>query len=228
MSSDILIREVELDHLSGKTLNITQNTSSDVGCVVWDAALVFINYLSKTYVEKKDDFKDKTVIELGTGTGVVGLAAATVDCKKVYITDLEQYAELAKQNILNNKEVVKCGIQFESLDWRESELFKNKLLSDGERVDVILACECICYEESIASLVSCIEQLCTQDTLIYITYEYRENERNLNALKLFKHLVTRRFHAVEVPQNEHHEVFRSNDIHIIKLRLKTPVTNLDI
>jgi len=35
--------------------------------------------------------KDKRVLELGSGTGIVGLAAAAFGAQKVYLTDLPQY-----------------------------------------------------------------------------------------------------------------------------------------
>jgi len=69
----------ELERRDGQVLSISQYEVGDVGCVVWDAALVLSSYLEST------DFTDqsgrsqlvgRSVVELGSGTGVVGIQAA--------------------------------------------------------------------------------------------------------------------------------------------------------
>ena len=69
----------ELERRDGQVLTISQYEVGDVGCVVWDAALVLSYYLESA------DFSDETgksrllgrsVMELGSGTGVVGIQAA--------------------------------------------------------------------------------------------------------------------------------------------------------
>ncbi|CAG0919487.1 unnamed protein product [Notodromas monacha] len=73
-------REIDLESV-GKVLRIEQNLVGDVGCVVWDAALALVKFLdvqklnpaaSETIV----DVSGKTIVELGSGTGCVGIAAA--------------------------------------------------------------------------------------------------------------------------------------------------------
>ncbi|XP_062059318.1 EEF1A lysine methyltransferase 3 isoform X4 [Lepus europaeus] len=58
----------------GHALSITQNFGSRLGVAarVWDAALSLCNYFEKQNV----DFRGKKVIELGAGTGIVGILAA--------------------------------------------------------------------------------------------------------------------------------------------------------
>ena len=69
----------EFDRKDDKVIKINQSGIGDVGCVVWDAAIVLASYL------ETDDFMDqdgsntlegKRVLELGAGTGLVGLQAA--------------------------------------------------------------------------------------------------------------------------------------------------------
>ena len=69
----------EFTQKNDTVLVINQCEVGDVGCVVWDAALVLSSYL------ETKDFQDnsgqtsllsgKHVIELGAGTGIVGLQA---------------------------------------------------------------------------------------------------------------------------------------------------------
>ena len=66
-------REIECEH---GTLRIKQAEVGDESCVVWDAALVLAKYLQKMHLSTKEGLANKRVIELGAGTGVVGLFAA--------------------------------------------------------------------------------------------------------------------------------------------------------
>ncbi len=68
--SKTFVREIEIFNCS---LNIYQAYIGDVGCVVWDAALVLAKYLEQT---RKEDLNNKKVLELGAGTGIVGLCCS--------------------------------------------------------------------------------------------------------------------------------------------------------
>lgn len=57
-------------------LCIKQMCVGDVGCVVWDAALVLSAFLEQELCFPPSFWIGKRVIELGAGTGVVGLVAA--------------------------------------------------------------------------------------------------------------------------------------------------------
>ena len=75
--SQMFTREVE--RRDGRTLNIAQYEVGDEGCVVWDAALVLSYYLESpdfSNADGKSSLLGKTAIELGSGTGVVGIQAA--------------------------------------------------------------------------------------------------------------------------------------------------------
>lgn len=58
-------------------LRIKQAEVGDESCVVWDAALVLAKYLQLRHDCCKERLENKRVIELGAGTGVVGLIAAS-------------------------------------------------------------------------------------------------------------------------------------------------------
>ena len=71
----VYVREVQRNDES--VLKIYQSEVGDVGCVVWDAALVLSKYLETADFNNGNDLEGKCVIELGAGTGVVGLMAAS-------------------------------------------------------------------------------------------------------------------------------------------------------
>lgn len=62
---------------AGKELRIKQLYVGDVGCVVWDAALVLARFLENSR-HFGNFWCGKSTLELGSGTGVVGLAACVL------------------------------------------------------------------------------------------------------------------------------------------------------
>ena len=78
--SDYFVREIEKN--DGFTLKVNQCYMGDVGCVVWDAAIVLAKYLeTKQFYEPSTGvnlWADRRVVELGAGTGAAGLMAATL------------------------------------------------------------------------------------------------------------------------------------------------------
>lgn len=72
----IFVREFERD--DGSVLKISQLEVGDVGCVVWDAAIVLASYLECDDWRKDGSsiLAGKSFLELGAGTGLVGLHAA--------------------------------------------------------------------------------------------------------------------------------------------------------
>lgn len=78
--SRYFVREIEKK--DGCTLNIKQCYLGDVGCVVWDAAIVLAKYLETKHFHDPPSgvnvWAGKSVLELGAGTGVVGVMAATM------------------------------------------------------------------------------------------------------------------------------------------------------
>jgi len=75
-SSSSFSREVPC--AGGAVLAIKQLYVGDVGCVVWDAALVLAKFLENGVHFRSDFWRGKKVIDIGSGTGVVGLAAGVL------------------------------------------------------------------------------------------------------------------------------------------------------
>lgn len=75
MAKNAYFRHFDLESVN-VTLKFCQHEYGDVNCVVWDAALVLAKYLETIFLQKNDAFESKRVIELGSGLGCVGLAAA--------------------------------------------------------------------------------------------------------------------------------------------------------
>lgn len=64
----------ELERRGGPALRLEQRAAGGVGCVVWDAALVLAKFLETGACP----LARRDVLELGAGTGAVGIMAATL------------------------------------------------------------------------------------------------------------------------------------------------------
>ena len=73
--SPSFVRELEC---KGKTIQIKQLYVGDVGCVVWDAAIVLCKFLENGAFFPPGYWNGKRVVDVGSGTGVAGLAAAVM------------------------------------------------------------------------------------------------------------------------------------------------------
>lgn len=69
-----------LEKRDGTVLRLQQYGSGGVGCVVWDAAIVLSKYLETPGFsgDGAHVLSQRSVLELGSGTGAVGLMAATL------------------------------------------------------------------------------------------------------------------------------------------------------
>ncbi|XP_047249143.1 protein-lysine methyltransferase METTL21D isoform X2 [Girardinichthys multiradiatus] len=142
-ASKYFVREIEKN--DGCVLRMKQCYIGDVGCVVWDAAIVLSKYLeTKQFYNPSagaNVWCGRTVVELGAGTGVVGLMAATLGAQ-VMVTDLEDLQSLLDANIQENKSLIKSGsISAKVLKWGEDV---SELLPPPH---YILMADCIYYEQ---------------------------------------------------------------------------------
>ncbi|XP_029454228.1 protein-lysine methyltransferase METTL21D [Rhinatrema bivittatum] len=198
----------ELEMVDGSVLSIQQMSAGDVGTVVWDAAIVLAKYL-----EAGLGLRRCSVLELGAGTGLVGLMAAAHGAD-VTITDLEDMQDLMKVNIENNKQLITGSIQAKVLKWGES------ITEFLPAPDYILMADCIYYEQSLEPLVKTLEELAGPNTCIICCYEERTMGKNPEIEIEFFKLLQMNFDLEKVPLEKQNEEYRSEDIHILHIRKK--------
>ena len=155
--------------LTGRTLNIFEDTGESIARHLWDGSLALTAYLDRVValrsvheapllekVLSSATYKKLNVLELGCGCGVVGigLAQTVPDCD-VLLTDLPEVDELVERNIEAANPAMSSNIDFAPLDW-EAPL-PPKIAS--RTFGLILVAECIYNTESIPLLVSTLERL---------------------------------------------------------------------
>ncbi|CAN9502161.1 unnamed protein product [Ophioblennius macclurei] len=208
------VREIEKNN--GNVLKLKQCYIGDVGCVVWDAAIV----LSK-YLETRDFYDPRagvnvwtasSVLELGAGTGAAGLMAATLGAR-VTLTDLEDLQTLLKLNIRENQTLISTGsVTAKVLKWGEDV---TEFLPSPR---FVLMADCIYYEQSVVPLVETLKLLSGPETCIICCYEQRTEGGNPEVERRFFELLQQNFSCEKIPADKQDPEFSSPDIHILHIR----------
>ncbi|XP_049743949.1 protein N-lysine methyltransferase METTL21A isoform X3 [Elephas maximus indicus] len=151
-----------------------------VAAVVWDAAIVLSTYLEMGAME----LRGCSAVELGAGTGLVGIVAALLGAH-VTITDRKVALEFLKSNVEANlapqiqpKAIVK------ELTWGQNL----QSFSPGE-FDLILGADIIYLEETFTDLLQTLEYLCSDRSMILLACRIRY-ERDNNFLAMLERQFT--------------------------------------
>lgn len=79
---------------------------------------------------ENENFKNKKVIDVGTGSGILMIAASLLGAKEIYGTDIDEFSiEVASENLILNK-----------VDMTEVKILKGNLLEvlNNEKFDIVL------------------------------------------------------------------------------------------
>eukprot|EP00803_Ostreobium_quekettii_P002801 evm.model.scf_147.8 EVM.evm.TU.scf_147.8 scf_147:97466-98840(+) len=178
------VREVTFD--CGR-LRIRQrmDLQDEAGAVVWDAALVLAHYLHHA-AQGGDQghsqwlcLKGKRVIELGAGTGFVGLSAALLGAK-VTLTDLARLVPFIEDNIRDSAEAL-------PLAWGSD------VGGLEPPFDYILASDVVYLKATYDNLITTIETLSGPHTTTIFAHE-----RRVGTWEFFELLKKRDFLVEEV------------------------------
>ncbi|XP_051550606.1 protein N-lysine methyltransferase METTL21A [Myxocyprinus asiaticus] len=175
-----------------------------VAAVVWDAAVVLCMFLEMGNI----DLKGKSVIELGAGTGLVGIVAALLGAN-VTITDRETALEFLSANVRENIPPSQQGaVRVSELTWGE-----NLELYPPGSYELVLGADIVYLEDTFPALLKTLEHLSSENTVVVLScrIRYDRDERFLMELR-------QKFSVEEV----HYDSQR--DIHIyraVKITTKT-------
>jgi predicted nicotinamide N-methyase len=202
-------RKIEIND-KNDFITIKQDLKFGYAGEVWDSALVLCYSASLLSFQKVFPFKNKTILEIGSGTGVVGIYLSTLYPKKIILTDKLSSLDLIKINIDENRNLIpkETDIIVEEFNWEDM----NKLieLKDKNNFDYII-CSDVIYDKNqynnIQRIFSSLSKI--NETIIIISFNYRE-ECGLEFFDYFK--LDNKWEFKKLPDEIIHEDYKCDDI----------------
>ncbi|GAM28943.1 hypothetical protein SAMD00019534_121190 [Acytostelium subglobosum LB1] len=151
-----------------------QNIQPTTGLLPWPAASILGHYIAFN----RKQFVDKTVLELGTGVGVCGLAVSKF-ARTTVMSDGEQSTfEQLELNIDNNKHLYMTRPTVVHLGWgNNSTLDTIKQSYGGNHFDIIIGSDLVYFDASIEPLFYTVNQLLSGEpgSSFYLSFLDRKN-----------------------------------------------------
>ncbi|NXU47752.1 MT21A methyltransferase, partial [Turnix velox] len=205
---------------AGSTIRLRQDWRRlGVAAVVWDAAVVLCAYLEIGGI----DLRDQSVIELGAGTGLLGIVATLLG-EGFFVSPFKAFTTVVKLVLLHLCAHVTITDRAAALEFLQSNVEANlpselrsravvKELTWGKDLgnfppgmfDFILGADIVYLEETFAELLETLEHLCSHQTVILLSCRIRY-ERDHKFLKMLRG----HFSVYEVHYDS------SKDVHIYK------------
>ncbi|RXW25767.1 hypothetical protein EST38_g50 [Candolleomyces aberdarensis] len=187
-----------------RPLNISLAVDASPGCggIAWPAGQILATYL----VQRDLGYlRDKNVLELGAGTGLVGLVAGELeaDCR-VVITDQAPLLPIMQKNVALNK--LGSNVVVAELDWG------SPIPAAIPKPDIILAADCVYFEPAFPLLVQTLADLADTSTEILFCYKKRRK-----ADKRFFSMLKKKFSWKEVMDDPNREIYMKEAITLMRL-----------
>ncbi|XP_049588614.1 EEF1A lysine methyltransferase 3-like [Syngnathus scovelli] len=170
-------------NVMGQELSIIQLFGANLGvaALVWESAVQLCRYFEGHSVE----WRGRRVIELGSGTGVVGIVAARLGAD-VTLTDLPMTLPQLEANVCANMPSSgwpSAPPTVLPLSWGEDHM---KFPSDW---DLVLGADIVYIPKMFPLLVDTLAHLCRKKGVVYLSCKMRKEHKTASFFK--EHLPTR-------------------------------------
>lgn len=145
-------------------------TDADGTCRrLWPTSLVLANYLC----DNPALVRGKRVVELGSGSGAVGLVCAALGATLVVLTDMPEALPLISENAERNASVHTCAVSVSACAWGERAHIDALLAAS--QFDVVLCCDVVYRNppEVLEALARTQHELCAAGGVVLLGYEFR-------------------------------------------------------
>ncbi|CAI5735666.1 unnamed protein product [Hyaloperonospora brassicae] len=199
--------------IDGHVVSIKEvgNSGKGTGLTLWDGSVVLAKYLEH---QRREDVAGSRVVELGAGTGLVGIAAALLGARQVILSDLNYAVENLAENVADTMKLaasagrpVESDVSTRVLDWFDPP-------TDVGDIDLLLASDVVWIEELIAPLVATFDTLLRHSSVkteILMSYQKRSV---LSDRLLFSELARYDLISTRVPVSSLHPTYASDRIDV--------------
>jgi len=115
-----------------------------------------------------ENTKPAVVLDLGSGTGMVGIVAALLGAKRVILSDIEDLVPLMNKNVLTNAALLgraaMARVTIMCLPWGSQSSMPTK-------ADIIFASDCLYDDTFFADLVETLVANTHSRSVIYFAYQ---------------------------------------------------------
>ncbi|CAK4034545.1 Hypothetical predicted protein [Lecanosticta acicola] len=197
---------LHLDGLLTPPLVVHEDLTHGNGGQLWPAGMILAKYLLR---KRRDELQDATIVELGSGGGLVGLAIG-VGCipKLVHITDQQPMLDLMQRNIALNglEDRVKASVY----DWGNE-----RPEAIPHSPDMVLAADCVYFEPAFPLLHQTLQHLIGPETVCYFCFK-RRRRADMHFLKSIR----KTFVVEEVTDDPDRESYARENIYLLTIRQK--------
>ncbi|CAD7953198.1 unnamed protein product [Amoebophrya sp. A25] len=149
----------------------------DTSSVLWPVARYLCNYFCEGFLSgtpgATNQALPKSCLELGSGTGLVGIICGHIGVENVVLTD--QTLALCEENIELQPEHVRQRLSSKKLLWGDFSSLTDEERTNG--YDMVVASDVICHQDKtvMEALVSTIAALLSPKGTGYVAYEFRDD-----------------------------------------------------
>ncbi|KAJ5907975.1 hypothetical protein N7495_000657, partial [Penicillium taxi] len=202
---------INFDGLLKEPLLLKEDLKNGCGGQLWPAGMVLAKYILSQH---SIDMSNKSIVELGAGGGLVGLAVARA-CEfkaPLHITDQLPMFSLMKDNITLNQ--LDSTVNASVFDWGEPvpEQIPAK-------PDVILAADCVYFEPAFPLLITTLQDLLGPNSVCYFCYK-RRRRADLRFMKMAK----KAFDVQEVKDDPDASIYGREKLFLYTIRVKSTNT----
>lgn len=216
-----LVRKIKLQNMNklGRDyvkLKEPSLTSDNLGLKTWGSSLV----LGQRLINQPEELKLKEpILELGSGTGLIGIICLLLGYKNIYVTDLAPIIPNLKENILvNNLDVdnennnnsidtdmnseLNMNMHIEVLDWTDPTDFINKY--PNVKFNTIILSDPIYSPDHPELIANVLKRFVNPDVNVLIQVPLRKNYEDIRQKlwELLKELLTETHNELQVGQDE--------------------------